>query len=601
MKRFHFQKQKNSGVLCVSCRGIFKCRACGRTEITMKKKLLSLLLALCFVGGVAITGIPEKVTAAASTGAIVQEEYTDTSKVFLDVGEDAWYKRAVDYVYTYGIMRGDAPDVFLPEAYTTRGMVVTALHRIEGTPQASSASPFVDLTQDWYVDAINWAHENDIVDGKSPTEFDPDANITRQELAALFHHYVKYKNLPVKGVMDIEGYADYGEVALDWAEGPLLWAVAQGFVRGRETADGPMLAPNDPSTRAELATLFLRLSERYDLLKAPQMTIEDVMADIKSSRTKKVILDCDAGNEMDDQYAVAYALGSDKMDVIAANGSLFYNDKLVSSFKEGMEESTREIKRVMNMIGVTDVPVYYGSPEPLNSGLGLSPIKNDASDNIIKTAHETDELLYIITTGAGTNIATAILTDPSIMDKICVIWIGGIHPDDGYSSQGEYNVGQDLKAAQFIYNCGVNFVMVPGATKKGHAMSSLVVTRADMFAAFPGNDAASKFFRETLPMECDGTFATNPNGWSHVMWDIAGPGVLDLANECTFEIVKAPRLRNDGTYAHRDNEHKVGVLCNLNPQSMMRRAWDCINEPKSAKVTLSDALLDIFSDRRRFI
>ena len=66
------------------------------------------------------------------------------------------------------------------------------------------------------------------------------------------------------------------------------------------------------------------------------MTIHEVLADVKSDRVKKVIMDCDAGNEIDDQYAIAYALGCDKLDVLGINAVLFFNAAMVHSFEEGM-------------------------------------------------------------------------------------------------------------------------------------------------------------------------------------------------------------------------------------------------------------------------
>ena len=87
------------------------------------------------------------------------------------------------------------------------------------------------------------------------------------------------------------------------------------------------------------------------------MTIKEILADIRSDRVKKVILDCDAYNDIDDEYAIAFAVGSEKMNVLSVNAALFNNPR-VKGYEDGMIHSYNQIKKVLKLIGAEDIPVY---------------------------------------------------------------------------------------------------------------------------------------------------------------------------------------------------------------------------------------------------
>ncbi|MBR4934034.1 MAG: S-layer homology domain-containing protein, partial [Clostridia bacterium] len=313
----------------------------------MKNKIIALILAVFMLVGV----VPFTAAADSYDITLSRPDYIDSSVNFNDVAKDAWYKSAVDYVATYGIMGGaGSADTFKPSDLSTRAMIAVILHRIEGEPAAGKEAPFTDVTADWCRPAINWAYETGVVKGSSATTFNPNGNVTRQELLTMLYRYVEYKKLDKTGVGDLEEFPDYRKVA-SWAWDALAWGVCQGFVRGRGSGDSVTLAPAGNSQRDEMATVFLRFCEKYDLVEAEDVTIDDVLADIKSDRIKKVIFDADSGNEMDDQYSLAYAIASETMDVVAVNAALFLNTALVPTYEEGMMEGYRENKRILDLIG----------------------------------------------------------------------------------------------------------------------------------------------------------------------------------------------------------------------------------------------------------
>ena len=306
------------------------------------------------------------------------------------------------------------------------------------------------------------------------------------------------------------------------------------------------------------------------------MTIQKIFADVKSGRKKKIILDCDAGNEMDDQYAIAYALGCENVEVLSINATLFLNTAKVPDFEAGMKKSYYEIERVLEHTGRTDLPLYYGCPTPIITEPELRGVDSEAVQNIIKTAHAADETIYVVATGAVTNVVSALLIDPSIKDKICVLWVGSNCITAG--GAGEFNLAQDFAAGQYLYNCGVDLIIAPACGPKGEGTQELMGYTATLNEAFKGDSAANVFFRETLPAECDPAYTENPAEWWHIFWDVAGVSILDIPDTCELEIINAPRIRGDGSYALDEPRHSIVYMHRLDPKPILDRCFECINK-----------------------
>ena len=177
---------------------------------------------------------------------------------FVDVPDGAWYEDAVSDVYEKDIMLGISEDRFGPELTTTRAMIVTILYRMEGAPAVTGASVFPDVPADtWYTDAVIWGASNGIVEGYGNGTFGPEDNITREQMATIFHRYAKYKGYDVTGSQDLTGYTDAGQVG-SWALPAMEWAVDSGLLTG--TSD-TTLAPAAFATRAQVATVFMRFAK----------------------------------------------------------------------------------------------------------------------------------------------------------------------------------------------------------------------------------------------------------------------------------------------------------------------------------------------------
>lgn len=284
-------------------------------------------------------------------------------------------------------------------------------------------------------------------------------------------------------------------------------------------------------------------------------SLEEVLEDIKSDRVKKVIFDADAGNEFDDQYALAYALSSKKINIVSVNASQFENTALVPTREAGMMKGYDEIKRILALLGREDIPVYKGVGDtvtkPDDDGIGLPeviPVDAEAVDNIINTVKSSDEIVYIITTGCATNIACALAKDPTIKDNMCVVWLGADFYDTG--GAGGFNMWQDTTAARYMMNSGVKLVWLPGESSKDETMGThvLITGRKFLEESFPGDDPISRCFGGEMAGAHDGGFYEDPENWWHIYWDVAAPALFDTPELCEFEIITLLRIRGDGVY-----------------------------------------------------
>ena len=114
---------------------------------------------------------------------------------FTDVREADWFYDDVVYAYENGLFSGTSDTTFSPNASMTRAMLVTVLYRLEGQPTVSGRSGFSDVKlNSYYEDAVTWAADNGIVNGTGATTFSPNANVTREQMAAILYRYAQYKH-----------------------------------------------------------------------------------------------------------------------------------------------------------------------------------------------------------------------------------------------------------------------------------------------------------------------------------------------------------------------------------------------------------------------
>lgn len=179
---------------------------------------------------------------------------------------DDWAHSGIDYCVVRGLMCGVSKTAFDPNAPTSRAMVVTILWRQAGSPAPEHASSFVDLQQDWYVDAVAWAAENGVVFGKDTATFDPDAAISRQDMAVIFYRYARnVLKLDVSKNAVLTTFPDYGRVS-DYARDAMAWANAEGLISGTAVGGTVYLDPLGSAVRAQAARVLANFCKHLEQL-----------------------------------------------------------------------------------------------------------------------------------------------------------------------------------------------------------------------------------------------------------------------------------------------------------------------------------------------
>lgn len=176
------------------------------------------------------------------------------SKAFTDLGDKQWYHDSIDYAVENGLLEGTSPTTMEPNATLIRAQLAQILYNIEDKPAATGEMVFEDVpASEWFYSPVLWANQNEIINGTSPTTFEPLEDISRQDLALMLYRYAGKP--AVTG--DLDGFTDADQVG-DWAEEAMAWAVAEGIVQG----DTPTtLNPTGTATRAEAAAMLQRFLE----------------------------------------------------------------------------------------------------------------------------------------------------------------------------------------------------------------------------------------------------------------------------------------------------------------------------------------------------
>lgn len=254
----------------------------------MKKRLLSLALALCLVCSL----LPGTALAAGENP-------------FTDVPASHWAHDDITYVYENDLMNGTDGSLFSPESTTTRAQVVTVLYRLAGQPAADWENPFWDVPASaWFHDAVTWAWENDITGGVSSTHFGAGNAVTREQLATFLYRYAQDQGYDTSARADLSGYSDAGLVS-SYATEALSWANATGLITG---TTGTTLSPQGSATRAQVATILSRFCQ--DVIPGGYVSPAHMIRNLEDSTlSKKDTLVAMAEVLLDDGFAPAFVAG----------------------------------------------------------------------------------------------------------------------------------------------------------------------------------------------------------------------------------------------------------------------------------------------------
>lgn len=274
-----------------------------------------------------------------------------------------------------------------------------------------------------------------------------------------------------------------------------------------------------------------------------------------------VVLDTDAYNEIDDQFAISYLLrAKDRANLLALYAAPFFNENS-NGPKDGMEKSYDEILKLLALAG-EKVDVFKGSETYLPDE--KTPVLSPAAEDLVKKAqgYTEEKPLYVVAIGAITNVASALLIDPSIADKIVVVWLGG-HSLDFHDTK-EFNLWQDVAAARVILQSGAAFVQLPCFG----VVSGFTVSGSDLRDWFMDKNPLSDYLARNTISAAE-SYAKGTS-WTRVIWDAVAVAWLFNADSrfMQYRIEKKHLPSYSGQYELAPNEDFMTYVYYVNRDAL---------------------------------
>jgi hypothetical protein len=194
-------------------------------------------------------------TATFTVSPCVALHFTDMPKL------SNWAHAGLDFAIENGLFNGTSDTTISPDVAMSRAMLVTVLWRAEGSPSGGK-NPFSDVPAGkYYTGAVAWANENNIVNGVGDGKFNPDGNITREQMATILFRYAAYKGINTEARTDLSTFPDAGKVS-GWAANAMQWAIAEGLITGSANNGVSYIEPQGNATRAQVATVLMRYMQK---------------------------------------------------------------------------------------------------------------------------------------------------------------------------------------------------------------------------------------------------------------------------------------------------------------------------------------------------
>ena len=254
-----------------------------------------------------------------------------------------------------------------------------------------------------------------------------------------------------------------------------------------------------------------------------------------------VVLDTDTFNEVDDQFALAYLLKhAPRWNTRAILAAPFFNVNSASP-ADGMEKSYHEI---LHLLDLMDHPaeglVFRGSDRYLPDE--NTPVDSPAARRLaeLARAYTPEKPLYVVAIGAITNVASALLLDPSVGERITVVWLGGhaLH----WGKNDEFNLRQDVAAARVVFRSSAPLVLLPCQG----VVSAFTVSDADIDRYFVGKNRLCDYLAQHVKRTV-AAYTAPP--WSRVIWDVTAVAWLCSDQFTRDRVIPAPVPEYDDRWA----------------------------------------------------
>ena len=281
-------------------------------------------------------------------------------------------------------------------------------------------------------------------------------------------------------------------------------------------------------------------------------------------RCVDIVIDSDTYNEVDDQFAIAYALTShEQMSVKAIYAAPFYNEHS-SGPEDGMIKSYEEILRLLERMSMSaEGFVFKGSTSYLPDR--KTAVQSEAVDDLIaKSKHYTPEnRLYVLAIGAITNIASALITDPTLVDRIVVVWLGG-HALY-WPHAVEFNLKQDPLSAAVVCDSGVPLVLVPCLPVASHTLT----TRAELERCLDVDNPLSALLLQRFVERVGEEYSI-----AKEIWDVAPFGWLVNEKWASSYLDHSPVVQPDSRYSIDRRRHLIRVVDRINRNGMFNDMFE---------------------------
>lgn len=278
-----------------------------------------------------------------------------------------------------------------------------------------------------------------------------------------------------------------------------------------------------------------------------------------------IILDTDAYNEIDDQFAISYMVkNTQKFHVRGICAAPFLNGKSVSP-ADGMEKSYDEILKLLTFMGREDLRplVHRGSTDYLADE--TTPAESDAADFMAEAAkaYSPEHPLYIAAIGAITNVASAILKNPAMAESCVFVWLGG-HGVHMPLAASEFNMTQDIAAARVLMGCGAPVVILPC----GGVVDHVTTSKYELEHWLLGKNELCTYLCENTVQEAESYAAGKP--WTRVIWDVTA--VAWLLNEngrfMQDRLIPSPIPEYDKHYVTETDRHFIKYVYQIHRDAL---------------------------------
>ena len=288
-----------------------------------------------------------------------------------------------------------------------------------------------------------------------------------------------------------------------------------------------------------------------------------------------VVLDTDAYNEIDDQFAIAYMLKQpEKFCVKGICAAPFLNQKAASP-ADGMRKSYDEILKLLSLLGQEEkkAAVYKGSESYLSDE--RKPVESEAAVFLAKLADDytPEKPLYIVAIGAITNVASAILMNPAMKENCVLVWLGG-HGVHIPSAASEFNMRQDIAGARIVFGCGIPLVQLPCLG----VVDRFSTTKYELRHWLAGKNDLCDYLCDNFCTYGDSLWEGQP--WAKAIWDVTAVAWLLNGDERFMEdrLMPSPIPGYDHQYAWENGRHMIRYVHTIKRSALFADLFRVLGE-----------------------